>query len=182
MKMRQKNLVLTFVSSVITAVLLGGCITNAPSSQTDERDLSGTYKVVNQSRKQSLQAESVEIKFFRSAADVNGGLSAGYLKLAGPSVPDGWAYPVCAYPGDRLRSNFAGDADPANIEVIRCSNPRNIRSMPVAFLVGTKNKSPFHYSSGLLDVWNKSLEVTTGRLLIINWGPDSESAYVLQAD
>ena len=31
-------------------------------------------------------------------------------------------------------------------------------------------------------LWNKSLEVTTGRLLIINWGPDSESAYVLQAD
>lgn len=88
-KVSKKNFALTFVSSVITAVLLGGCITNAPSSQTDERDLSGTYKVVSQSRKQSLQAESVEVKFFRSAPDVNGGLSAGYLKLAGPSVPDG---------------------------------------------------------------------------------------------
>nr|WKF61260.1 hypothetical protein HUO10_005791 [Paraburkholderia busanensis] len=181
MKTSMKNSVLTLIGSVVSALLLGGCATNAPSSQADESDLAGTYKVVDQSRTNTLQADSVEIKFFRSAPDVNGGLSAAYLKLAGPSVPDGWAYPVCAYPGDSLRNHVAGHADPANFEVIRCSNPQDIRSMPVALLVGTKDKAAFRYASGLLDVWNKSMDVTTGRLLIINWGPERQSAYVLKA-
>ncbi|MFM0643364.1 hypothetical protein PQR14_03465 [Paraburkholderia bryophila] len=165
-----------------TACLLTGCVTTVPSSQSDENDLSGSYKVVDQSRRQSLQAESAEIKFFRSAPDVGGGISAGYLKLTGPSVPDGWAFPACGYPGDGVRSGFSGNADPANIEIIRCTNPQDLRSMPVIFLIKTKDGSAFHYSSGILDPFNKSLEVSTGRLLVINWWPDSQSAYVLKAN
>jgi hypothetical protein len=171
-----------FFGAVATACVLTGCITTTPSSQVDESDLSGSYKVVDQSRKSSLLADTVQVKFFRNDPDVSGGMSAGYLKLTGPSVPSGWAYPVCGYPGDRVRSNLSGTADPANIEVIRCSNPQDIRSMPVVFLIKTRDGSAFQYSSGLLDVFNKSLDVTTGRLLVINWGPEIHSAYVLKAD
>jgi hypothetical protein len=177
-----KEFAFVIFGAVTTACVLAGCVTTTPSSQVDENDLNGTYKVIDQSRRNSLQAETVKIKFFRNDPDVGGGLSAGYLTLTGPSVPDGWAYPVCGYPGDDARNILAGKADPANIEVIRCMNPKSPRSMPVAFLIKTRDGSPFHYSTGLLDVFNKSLEVTTGRLLVINWGPQIRSVYVLKAD
>ena len=134
--------------------------------------------MVDQSRRQFTQVESIQVQFFRREGET----STGFLKLAGLSTSDSWAYPVCGYPGERVRANLAGDADPSNIEIIRCSNPKDIRSMPVAFFIKTKDGSAFRYAARLLDPWNKSLDVTTGRLLVINWGPQRQSSYVLESE
>lgn len=169
--------------AVISAFLLAGCVTTTPSSQSDESDLSGTYTVVDRSRRNGPPAASVEVKF--AANEISGGLegvSGGHLKITGPTVPDSWAwvYPICGYPGDYVRTHAWGDAEPTNIEIIRCMDPLDF-STPVAVLIKTRDGHAFHVSFGPLDPFNKSLDVTTGRLLVISMKGQLPSAYVLKA-
>ncbi|WP_176343097.1 hypothetical protein [Paraburkholderia bryophila] len=165
----------------ITGFLVSACSTT-PSRQSEESDLSGMYKVVGQSRGQVTQSQFVEAKFYHGDPNLAGGLSAGYLKISGSSTPGAWVFPECGYPGDHTRGVYAGNTDSENIEIIRCRNPKDVRSMPEVFFIKTKDGSSFRYSRGPLDFLSAAVDVPAGSRLLVFWRiPNFHVAYVLKA-
>ncbi|RKP46170.1 hypothetical protein [Pararobbsia silviterrae] len=157
-------------------VAASGCAVLDQTSDTVEKDFSGTYRVASQSRSDTLQVSQAEIAFDRNGAQ----LSSATIRLTGASVPAGWTLTKCGDPGPFVSSTFAIADDPSKLEMIVCSNQQPVEDFPVVYLIRSKDGSPIDFTFPALDFSNKRIHADAGRVMVIKWNPVSHSSYALQ--
>jgi hypothetical protein len=170
-------------SVVVAAMALVGCSSLTQADHVTESDAQGQYTVLDESFSRGEHLQTVELHLYHATEDAKGALPRAYLALRGKSPTRGFFYIECGDRGPLAHRHMAGNADPDNVEMLTCWNNRQgFAFVPVADFITTKDGSAFQYKFGPLDFHNKTLEVTTGRLLVISWGPDLQTGYVLRRD
>jgi hypothetical protein len=151
------------------AITLTGCITQA--SPDVEARLAGNYTVVEQSAKQPIRITNVKVKFFRA----EDGPSAGIVTVKGASTVK-WRFSEC---GTTAGNRLVSIDDRSMVEGILCGNGTRGPRFPQVIFDASKDGRPIGYSPSPLDFSNHAINATSGRIMIIFWGLDDMSAFVL---
>jgi hypothetical protein len=157
-----------------TVVFLAGAIAGCAISQATpdvEAKLTGAYYVTEQSSKKPIQIASVQVKFVRNETEP----SAGLITAEGPSTEDRWTFSKC---GTTAGNRIVSIDDRSMLVGLLCRNESGPR-FPQIILEASKDGRPIGYSPSPLDFFNHSVNAVTGRMIIVFWGPENMSAFVL---
>jgi hypothetical protein len=171
--LKAKNLAGGFFRAVMTGSLLAaltGCAVSQTSADV-EAGFVGDYKVVEQSRSNPIQVDSVHVKFSRG----DNTPSAGLISVDGVSGRGGWALTRCGTPSGKRMVSID---DRSMLEVMQCDNQMH-PPFPQIFLTMSKDGRPIGFHPQPLDFSNKTINAKTGRLMVIWWGPDNVTAFEL---